>query len=66
MDPLVYLSTDCSFHLSIRISSIRDTESVGKLQITNKGFQFLLRETYQQVWTLLLHYIYRLEVGEKP
>jgi hypothetical protein len=41
----------------------REGEVAGELKITNKGFQFLLQETYQQLWTLLAYYIYRMEVS---
>lgn len=39
----------------------RDTNS---LCITNVGFQFLLQDTYTQIWTLLLAYIRTIEIRD--
>jgi hypothetical protein len=33
------------------------------VRITNAGFKFLLKDTYNQIWTLLLEYIEASEVG---
>lgn len=34
----------------------------GQLQITNKGFQFLLQDVNTQVWAFLLQYLDMAEV----
>lgn len=37
-------------------------ENPGQLQITNKGFQFLLQDVNTQVWAFLLQYLDMAEV----
>ncbi len=38
------------------------TDNGGQLQITNKGFQFLLQDVNTQVWAFLLQYLDMAEV----
>ncbi|EIE76633.1 hypothetical protein RO3G_01337 [Rhizopus delemar RA 99-880] len=39
------------------------TDNGGQLQITNKGFQFLLQDVNTQVWAFLLQYLDMAELG---
>ena len=48
--------------VSIQANMLVSSEGLDDMQITNKGFQFLLQDVNTQVWAFLLQYLNMAEV----